>query len=214
MNGNKFEPSPVVGELYNPDSATSVIEKVDPFMDGFLDTKDSFADVKGICTDPVEPYRAGGAADEDVDVSDLFTGPFGFGIEPAKKKEEPKVKKDEPKVTETPVVVPELPGKVDAPAEVPGTFVVDAPAEVPEAPAVDAPAEVPEAPAVDAPAEVPEAPVVVPELPGKVEAPAEVPEALEDEVVVPVVEPVAPEVPEAPAVEAPVDEVVIPVVVP
>jgi len=62
----------------------------------------------------------------------------------------------------------------------------------------------------------------VPELPGKVEA-------LEDEVVVPVVEPVAPEVPEAPAVDAPVDvpevpeapavdapvdEVVVPVVVP
>ncbi len=123
MNGNKFEPSPVVGELYNPDSATSVIEKVDPFMDGFLDTKDSFADVKGICTDPVEPYRAGGAADEDVDVSDLFTGPFGFGIEPAKKKEEPKVKKDEPKVTETPVVVPELPGKVEAPVDKPVTSV-------------------------------------------------------------------------------------------
>jgi hypothetical protein len=157
MNGNKFEPSPVVGELYNPDSATSVIEKVDPFMDGFLDTKDSFADVKGICTDPVEPYRAGGAADEDVDVSDLFTGPFGFGIEPAKKKEEPKVKKDEPKVTETPVVVPELPGKVDAPVDVP---------EVPEAP---------ETPAVDAPVDVPETPVVVPELPGKVEAPVDKP---------------------------------------
>ena len=167
MNGNKFEPSPVVGELYNPDSATSVIEKVDSFMDGFLDTKDSFADVKGICTDPVEPYRAGGAADEDVDVSDLFTGPFGFGIEPAKKKEEPKVKKDEPKVTETPVVVPELPGKVDAPAEVP------------------------EAPAVDAPVDEVVIPVVVPEAP-------------EDEVVVPVVESVAPEVPEAPVVEAPV----------
>ena len=147
MNGNKFEPSPVVGELYNPDSATSVIEKVDSFMDGFLDTKDSFADVKGICTDPVEPYRAGGAADEDVDVSDLFTGPFGFGIEPAKKKEEPKVKKDEPKVTETPVVVPELPGKVEAPVDVP---------EAPETLVV-------------------EAPVVVPELPGKVEAPVDKP---------------------------------------
>ena len=188
MNGNKFEPSPVVGELYNPDSATSVIEKVDPFMDGFLDTKDSFADVKGICTDPVEPYRAGGAADEDVDVSDLFTGPFGFGIEPAKKKEEPKVKKDELKVTETPVVVPELPGKVDAPAEVPEAPAVDAPVDevvvpvvVPEAPMDEvvvpvvepvAP-EAPEAPVVEAPVDVPEAPeapVVVPELPGKVEA--------------------------------------------
>ena len=198
MNGNKFEPSPVVGELYNPDSATSVIEKVDPFMDGFLDTKDSFADVKGICTDPVEPYRAGGAADEDVDVSDLFTGPFGFGIEPAKKKEEPKVKKDEPKVTETPVVVPELPGKVDAPAEVPGTSVVDAPAEVPEVPAVDAPVD-----------EV-VIPVVVPEAPA-VDAPAEVPEAPEDEVVVPVVEPVAPE---ATAVDAPAEVPEAPVVVP
>ena len=200
MNGNKFEPSPVVGELYNPDSATSVIEKVDPFMDGFLDTKDSFADVKGICTDPVEPYRAGGAADEDVDVSDLFTGPFGFGIEPAKKKEEPKVKKDEPKVTETPVVVPELPGKVDAPAEVPEAPAVDAPAEVPEAPAVDAPVDevvipvvVPEAPAVDAPVDEVVIPVVVPE-------------ATEDEVVVPVVESVAP--------EAPVDVPEAPVVVP
>gem|GEM_PF-6042511 len=182
MNGNKFEPSPVVGELYNPDSATSVIEKVDPFMDGFLDTKDSFADVKGICTDPVEPYRAGGAADEDVDVSDLFTGPFGFGIEPAKKKEEPKVKKDELKVTETPVVVPELPGKVDAPAEVP------------------------EAPAVDAPVDEVVVPVVVPEAPmDEVVVPVVVPEAPMDEVVVPVVEPVAPEAPEAPVVEAPVD---------
>ena len=197
MNGNKYEPSPVVGELYNPDIATSVIEKVDPVMDGFLDTKDSFADVKGICTDPVEPYRAGGAADEDVDVSDLFTGPFGFGIEPAKKKEEPKVKKDEPKVTETPVVVPELPGKVDAPAEVPEAPVVDAPVDevvipvvVPEAPEDEVAVPVvepvaPEAPVVDAPvdevvvpvvvpeAPVVEAPVVVPELPGKVAAPVD-----------------------------------------
>ena len=187
MNGNKYEPSPVVGELYNPDIATSVIEKVDPVMDGFLDTKDGFADMGGICTDSGEPYRAGGAADEDVDVSDLFTGPFGFGIEPVKKKEEPKVKKDEPKVTETPVVVPELPGKVDAPAEVPGTSVVDAPVDevvipvvVPEAPAVDAPAEVPDAPEDEVVVPVvepvaPEAPVVVPELPGKVEAPVDKP---------------------------------------
>ncbi|MBR3409784.1 MAG: hypothetical protein IKG94_03270, partial [Candidatus Methanomethylophilaceae archaeon] len=202
MNGNKYEPSPVVGELYNPDIATSVIEKVDPVMDGFLDTKDDFANMGGICTDSGEPYRAGGAADEDVDVSDLFTGPFGFGIEPVKKKEEPKVKKDEPKVTETPVVVPELPGKVEAPAEVPETVLpgkVEAPAEVPETVLpgkVEAPAEVPEAPeapethVVDAPVDE----VVVPEAP-VVDAPAEVPEA-----------------PETHVVDAPVDEVVVPVV--
>ena len=94
------------------------------------------------------------------------------------------------------------------------------PVVVPEAPAVEAPVDevvipvvVPEAPAVEAPVDVPEAPVVVPEAPA-VEAPAEVPEALEDEVVVPVVEPVAPEAPEAPVVvpelpgkvEAPVDK--------
>ncbi len=242
MDGNKYEPLPVAGELYNPDSATSVTEKVGPIMGGSSDIKGGIAVMEDLHIDLDKPNTDGCVIDEDVDVSDLFDGTFIFGMEPVKTKDkivEPEVPEApvlEPEthvveapveVPEAPVVVPELPGKVEAPVLEPETHVVEAPVEVPEAPVVEpelpgkveAPVVEPETPVVEAPVEVPEAPVVEtvvpvvePETP-VVEAPVEVPEA--PVVEAPVVETVVPVVePEAPVVEAPVVETVVPVVVP